>query len=88
MVLKEFTCYFLHYYTKSAVNSGQETKPLKGILIVLVERVIPLAKSKYDVVDFQSISLLGCRVEKHIGNARERREEQGAASMIVDRVLD
>ena len=88
MVLKAFTCYFLHYYTKSAVNSGQETKPLKWILIVLVERVIPLAKSKYDVVYFQSISLLGYWVEKHIGNARGGREEQGAASMTVDGVLD
>lgn len=70
------------------MNSGQETKSLKGILMVLVEKVIPLAKSKYDVVVFESISLLGYQVEKRIGNGRWRRGEQAAVSRIMDRVPD
>lgn len=43
-------------YTPSAVNSGQEIRPLKGLLTVGVERMIPLVHSKCDVVIFESIT--------------------------------
>lgn len=57
MVPRAFAISCLLYYTPSAVNPGQEMQPLKGLLAVGVERVIPLVQSKCDVVTFETVSL-------------------------------
>lgn len=71
------------------MNSGQETSSLKALLRVQVERAISLAKSRYDVAVFESISLSGLPgrdgYQEYWG---EQRGEQAAASRITETVLD
>ena len=68
MVFKALTYYFLNSSLHpTAVNSGQETKLLQGLLTVRVERVIPLAKSEWDGVVFESVSLPGLMIGSTVG---------------------